>query len=522
MTSCPVCNKPVDPIRARFVAVRAGKVVAYCSPECRESADTKPTKVPEPVPTPAPPPPKTKTPAAGTPKVATGTPKSVAELDSGPVIEILHEPASGVVTSAKDERVTKPTGKFAKEELDEVVVEATKPRPDGSKGSGGKDSAAIAGEVTEPKRARTRPSGKHLTRERTDSTEAKAGWDWLDDEPAEHARPGTITESEKKARWPFVVLFIIAALGGGGFLVMKYVLKKETTKVVPDQPVGSASAAVAIDAPLAVVEPPPVTKEAAIQQAKDVLRKAIQDGTERVQRLAAAPLGRTGDPAAVAALQKAVKQEKVAAARFKLAYALARAGDKAGRDVLVSGLSLPERSDKLDAATHLAHLGDARAKPLLSSLLAVAQHKLRAAEELSRFKDPEAEKLLEQIRTDPKSSVDEVATATIALYRAGKAELEADVRKLLAEKSWRVFAAYALAEVAKDAAVKPELVEQVKHGVGVKVRAAYALKKLVGDQTEELIPALLDALASQKDQEQFYAAEAILILAGEPQWSELE
>ena len=522
MTSCPVCNKPVDPIRARFVAVRAGKVVAYCSPECRDSADTKPTKVPEPAPAAAPPRPKAKTPAAGTPKAA--APKPVVEPDSGPVIEILHEPASGVVTSAKDERITKPTGKFAKAEIDEVIeVEATKTRPDGSKGSGGKDSAAVAGELTTSKRARTRPSGKHLTRERTDSTEAKAGWDWLDDEPAEHARPGTITESEKKARWPFVVLLLIAALGGGGYLVMKYALENETTKVVPDQPIDSASAAEAIDAPLAVVEPAPVvTKEAAVRQAKVVLLEAIEDGTERVQRLAAAPLGRTGDPAAVAALQKAVKQEKVAAARFKLAYALARAGDKAGREVLVAGLSLPERSDKLDAATHLAHLGDARAKPLLSSLLGVAQHKLRAAEELSRFKDPEAEKLLEQVRTDEKSSLDERATATIALFRAGKADLAADVRKLLAEKSWRVFAAYALAEVAKDETVKPELVEQVKHGVGVKVRAAYALKKLLGDQTDELVPALLEALASKKDQEQFYAAEAILILGGEPQWSEYE
>src|SRR5688500_4636595 len=112
MMACPVCNKPVDPLRARFVAVRAGKVVAYCSPECREAQDTKPTKAPvldaKPELT------KPKTPAVGTPK------KTLEELDSGPVIEILHEPASGVVTSAKDERITQPTGKFEKEELVEV------------------------------------------------------------------------------------------------------------------------------------------------------------------------------------------------------------------------------------------------------------------------------------------------------------------------------------------------------------------------------------------------------------------
>jgi hypothetical protein len=70
--------------------------------------------------------------------------------------------------------------------------------------------------------------------------------------------------------------------------------------------------------------------------------------------------------------------------------------------------------------------------------------------------------------------------------------------------------------------VKPELVELATRGVGVKVRAAYALRKLLGDDTDELVPALMQALASQKDQEQIYAAEAILILAGDAPWAEYE
>lgn len=507
MTSCPVCNKPVDPIRARFVAVRNGKVTPYCSPECRDSQSSKPTKMPAAMPAAMIEQPKT--PVSGTPKLA-------ADLDSGPVIEILHEPASGVVTSAPRPADLPP----AKSE-DVVEVKETKPRPDASKSSGGKDSAAVAGEVV-TRRARTRPSGKHLTRERKDSTEAKAGWDWLDDEPADErlARPGTVTESERRARWPFVLLLMLAAAGGGAFLVKKYVLDKPAA--APD-PVGAASAAAPLDAALA--EPPDapaMTRETAVREARRVLLDAIENGTDRVQRLAAAPLGRTGDPAAVGALQKAVKQEKIAAARIKLAYALARAGDKGGREALAAALSLPDRSDKLDAATHLARLGDPRGKPLLQSLLGVAQHKLRAAEELARFQDPEALKLLEQVRSDEQSSVDERATATIALYRAGNTQLAEDVKQLLAEKSWRVPASYALAEVAKDPAVKDELVELATRGIGVKVRAAFALRKLVGDDTEALVPALMQALASQKDQEQFYAAEAILILAGEPQWAEYE
>jgi HEAT repeat protein len=512
MTTCPVCNKPVDPLRSRFVAVRGGKIIPYCSPECRAAQDTKPTKMPD-------------TPAAPEKKIEPRIPQKVADLDSGPVIEIIHEPVSGVVTSAprpapvggKDERITQPTGKFAKEDVLDVK-ETVLPRKDGSKASGGADSAAVSGEVGSG-RAR-RQSGKHLTRERKDSTEAKAGWDWLEDEPADasNARPGTITESERRTRWPFVVLFALVLLGGGAYLAWKYLhIDKPEPAVEP----GSASAAAVLDAAEAVTQPDAfvLTKDLALRQATDLLRKYLGDGSPRVQRLAAAALGRTGDPAAVAALQQALKQEKVLAARFKLAYELARAGDKSGREVLFAGLQSPQRSDKLDAAMHLARLGDERAKPLLTSTLEIAQNRIQAATELLRFHDPAAEKLLETIRTDPKASAEEKATATIALYRNGKADLAADVKKLLENESWKAFAAYALGEN-KDEAGKPVLVEQITNGVGVKVRAAWALKKLVGDPSDDLIAPLYTAMGSAKDQEQIYAAEALLILAGDPRWSE--
>lgn len=61
-TSCPTCNKPVDPLRARHVKVRDGKVVAYCSAVCVQAGETKPTAIPRP---------------------------QVATLDSGPVIEVV-------------------------------------------------------------------------------------------------------------------------------------------------------------------------------------------------------------------------------------------------------------------------------------------------------------------------------------------------------------------------------------------------------------------------------------------------
>ena len=34
MMPCPICGKPVDPLRAPAVSVRDGKVVPYCSKEC--------------------------------------------------------------------------------------------------------------------------------------------------------------------------------------------------------------------------------------------------------------------------------------------------------------------------------------------------------------------------------------------------------------------------------------------------------------------------------------------------------
>lgn len=516
MTTCPVCNKPVDPLRARFVAVRDGKVVPYCSPECRDSQSSKPTQQPAALA------PRAQTPAVGIPLGAprlidTARPSgtaAIADLDSGPVIEIVREPASGVVTRVKDERVTQPTGKIAKQDLE---IETTKPRADHSKSSGGKDSAAVSGEVVEAKkRARTRPSGKHLTRDRRDSTEAKAGWDWLDDEPAENARPGTTTEGERKSRWPLVVL-LVAAVGGGGAYAAYHALAVEKQPAAEAPPPTDAAAAAVV-----VEDAPSATKEAAVSAARKLLLETIANNTSRVQGLAAAALGRTGDPAAVAWLQTAIKTERVTSSRFRFAYALARAGDMAGRDVLAEGLKLQNRSDKIDAANKLALLDDPRAVPMLRSLLAIADQKLGAAEMLARFKDADGLRVLEQVLATEKDEA-ERRRAMIALYRAGKTNGD-DVRELLDDKesTWRSPAIYALAEVGKDPSVKMDLVDQVTHATGSKVRAALALRKLAGDATDEALPALLALIVGPKDQEQVAAAEAVLILAGEPQWAEVE
>jgi HEAT repeat protein len=77
-TSCPTCNKPVDPLRARNVKVRDGKVVAYCSAVCEQAGETKPTAIPRAQP---------------------------FTLDSGPVIEIVRDPTGKVSTPDDDDDV---------------------------------------------------------------------------------------------------------------------------------------------------------------------------------------------------------------------------------------------------------------------------------------------------------------------------------------------------------------------------------------------------------------------------------
>jgi hypothetical protein len=72
MSPCPVCSQPVDPLRSRAVAVRDGKVIAYCSKECLAAAQAKDGGVARPIaaaakPAPPSPPARVATPSTGVP-----------------------------------------------------------------------------------------------------------------------------------------------------------------------------------------------------------------------------------------------------------------------------------------------------------------------------------------------------------------------------------------------------------------------------------------------------------------------
>lgn len=89
MMSCPICGKPVDPLRAPAVSVRDGKVVPFCSNECRAQSETQPVKI---IPTKV-----VRLPSSA--EIAPRTPSSGiptgedSPLESGPVIEVVREPS---------------------------------------------------------------------------------------------------------------------------------------------------------------------------------------------------------------------------------------------------------------------------------------------------------------------------------------------------------------------------------------------------------------------------------------------
>lgn len=89
MMSCPICGKSVDPLRAPAVSVRDGKVVPFCSKECRAQSESQPVKM---IPTKVVRLPSSadiapRTPSSGIP-TGEGSP-----LESGPMIEVVREPA---------------------------------------------------------------------------------------------------------------------------------------------------------------------------------------------------------------------------------------------------------------------------------------------------------------------------------------------------------------------------------------------------------------------------------------------
>ncbi|MEO8551662.1 MAG: HEAT repeat domain-containing protein [Kofleriaceae bacterium] len=463
MTSCPVCGKPVDPLRAPAVGVRDGKVVSYCSRAHAVEAESRPVVNPaasEPV---------FRIPAEDQKKQAekkkrtpaAGIAQPSATYDSGPVIEIIHEPASGVVTSAPD----------ARDSTNDLRI----PRSHASGAIQIADTGRLDDYVSQ------------------------------DDEPI-HRRKG------------WIVVAILVVLGGGAFAA--YQLGYLDSLVKHDSHAATTPPAkeLALDAgPVDAA----VTPTERIEQARTILQRAMTSDSPRVQRVAASALARTGDAAALQALAQQLAKETSDLAKLEMFYALARGNDKRGVDGLVAALTAGRRDVKLEAARRLALLGDKRAIDTLGQYLEVSQLRLGAAEQLAYLAEPRGIKALEAIRADATATADDKARAAIALGYAGKVNIAPALHALLADQRFNAFAAASLANL-HDPAAKPVLIRQLDVSA-LRVLAARSLRRLSPDlDAAALVAPLLTALGSAKDTEQVQAAEALLLLLGPAAWSERE
>src|SRR5262245_25375887 len=267
--TCPACTKAVAPLRSRFVAVRGGKVVAFCSAECAQAQGVErppapahpgspatgiPTAIPTPpigVPVPPPAssvPTRTRTPAsgvpAGPPVPITPAPGVPIGLESGPVIEIIHEPASGVMTSARDERSerserTEPRAKHP----DEIPMAAFW-TADKESGAVRAVTDAASEPVKAPSTGRDDTTLSKWAADNTDELRAlgRAGSD-ADDDVAPR-RTGRLR----------LAILIALLLGAGGLLVYQYLVKNglaAATRAPPAEPTAAAATPPGAATPLA-------------------------------------------------------------------------------------------------------------------------------------------------------------------------------------------------------------------------------------------------------------------------------
>jgi HEAT repeat protein/YHS domain-containing protein len=441
MTTCPVCGKPVDPLRAPAVGVREGKVVPFCSKEHAE-AESGPTKL---------------------------VPTKIVRMPSHGVEEILREkavtPASGVVTA--------PAPKV--------------------------DSAPVAAVAPE------RPKIK-----RADSSVQIADTGTLDD---------YVTPDAPNKRIVLAIALLVLVGAGGAAL---YFLVLKGKDAAPPAAVVTHDAAVALAPPVDAA--PAITKEVARGRAEAVLHKLLGDVSERVQQQAAAALARSGDKQALDALAAALAKEPSELTKVTLAYQLARSGDKRGVDALVAALSGSKRDPRLEAAKRLAMLGDKRAVPVLKGFIGYAEFKIDVASNLALFGEADAIKILEDAVTAAGSQPAQAsikARGLVALARAGKPDAAA-LQALLSSDGDRKAASLALARL-HDPAARPALEKQLGL-TAFRADAARGLRMLdpQADTTPLLAPLVSALDTSTRDTEQIDIAEAVLLLTGDPGWSELE
>jgi HEAT repeat protein len=460
-----------------------------------------------------------------------------------------------VVTSARDER-TEPRAKHPDEIPIAEFWSADKENSTAARAAGDPRS----GSVTQPDDGDHAAPAHRAAAERARAVRPPSEQDPQDPDDD----TDTDAEPPRKSRRPLVLLLLLL-LCASGYLAYQYYLRGNlaaATKVTPAPAArtspwegaggsrDTAGPTGAAGTPQDLVEPhspvhraaapaPVVDIGAAVEQARATLHGDLTATSPRVQRIAAEALARTQDRAArdvlaaqlglpatddpppragSAATPPVRERETSDIAKLELAYSLARGGDPRGARSLAAALGSLRAEVRDEAARLLALLGDARAVPHLTDLLAVSQRRLGAAEHLAHLAEPHAIKVLEQIRGDVKASADDRARATIALGIARHADVAPALRDMLGDPHFNAFVAAALAEL-QDAAARPVLEQQLE-SPALRVRAARALRRLdPALDPKPVLARLIEVMKTGRDIDQVQAAEAILLLAGPATWS---
>jgi HEAT repeat protein len=264
-------------------------------------------------------------------------------------------------------------------------------------------------------------------------------------------------------------------------------------------------------------EPPADEIDPARLQARAVaqLESLLESPSQRVQRIAAMALARARHEASLTMLGTLMKAEARPLVVVQIAYALARAGDQRGHEVLLQSLRSKQRDVKLDAARSLVQLGDDAGASQLRGMLSYTHYRVGAAELLARLGDPAGSKALHEERDDPRGTDEVKRRATVGLGMAGEQSVRDELVAILDDGRYQVGAALALAAL-KDPAAVPPLINQLDIDA-FRVAAAVALRRL--GATVDLEP-LAAALHAGNDVVRVTAAEAILILTGPAELSE--
>lgn len=240
----------------------------------------------------------------------------------------------------------------------------------------------------------------------------------------------------------------------------------------------------------------------------------------RVQRIAAMALSRLGTeevPEAIDVLARLVEQEASELGRIEIAYALARAGDPRGRQMLVARLKDERRDIRIDAGRCLVQLGDDAGNAVLEHMLDLSTHRLGVAALLARRGNQEGLAALREVLADAESTNELTMRALVALGRAGDASVRDRLVEILEDGRYHVGAADALAAL-NDRAAIPALVHQL--GLpSLRVRAALGLRRL-GETVS--LDELGAALVQGNEAARVSAAEALLILVGPRNLAELD